>query len=200
MVYGLFGLSPGEAGRSPTWTYHRTASFRPENARHRRVRSAPRPTSDSRPVCTSHPKSFVKLNMVMRTWAGRRAALATGWRAAKSVLTRRHMETLGQALIGRLRLAIKQAGVPLWLNTAMESLITDDDDCGGGCGGRAQRPHCQNPELPKAYCSPAAVSNRATRCVGNISRKTPAPTTASVQSTTLETASARDNKSVPQLT
>ena len=48
-------------------------------------------------------KEFVKLNMVMRTWAGRRAALATGWRAAKSVLTRRHMETLGQALIGRLR-------------------------------------------------------------------------------------------------
>src|SRR3546814_2726102 len=39
------------------------------------------------------------------------------------------METLGQALVGRLRLAIKQAGVPLWLNTAMESLITDDDDC-----------------------------------------------------------------------
>ncbi|MBX9150960.1 FAD-dependent oxidoreductase [Rhodococcus qingshengii] len=74
-------------------------------------------------------KEFVKLNMVMRTWAGRRAALATGWRAAKSVLTRRHMETLGQALVGRLRLAIKQAGVPLWLNTAMESLITDDDDC-----------------------------------------------------------------------
>ncbi|MFF0816692.1 FAD-binding protein [Rhodococcus sp. NPDC003318] len=71
-------------------------------------------------------KEFVKLNMVMRTWAGRRAALATGWRAVKSVLLRRHMETLGQALIGRLRLAVKEAGVPLWLDSPMRELVTDD--------------------------------------------------------------------------
>lgn len=71
-------------------------------------------------------KEFAKLNMVMRTWAGRRAALGTGWRAVKSLILRRHMETLGQALIGRLRLAVKEAGVPLWLGTPMQSLVTDD--------------------------------------------------------------------------
>jgi 3-oxosteroid 1-dehydrogenase len=64
--------------------------------------------------------------MVTRTWAGRRAAVATAWRAVKSVVLRRHMETLGQALIGRLRLALKDAGVPLWLSTPMQSLVTDD--------------------------------------------------------------------------
>lgn len=70
-------------------------------------------------------KEFVKLNMVMRTWAGRRAALATGWRAMTSILLRRHMETLGQALIGRLRLAVKEAGIPLWLGSPMRELVTD---------------------------------------------------------------------------
>jgi 3-oxosteroid 1-dehydrogenase len=70
-------------------------------------------------------KEFVKLNMVMRTWAGRRAALATGLRAAKAILLRQHMETLGQALVGRLRLALKEAGVPLWLSSPMQEIITD---------------------------------------------------------------------------
>ena len=36
------------------------------------------------------------------------------------------MDTLGRALIGRLRLAAKEAGIPLWLNTPLHSLITDD--------------------------------------------------------------------------
>lgn len=82
-------------------------------------------------------KEFVRLNMVMRTWAGRRAALGTGWRAIKSLVMRKHMDTLGQALIGRLRLAVKDANVPLWLNTPLQSLITDDS--GAVTGVLAQR-------------------------------------------------------------
>ena len=71
-------------------------------------------------------KEFARLNMVMRTWSGRRAAMRTVGRAVKSLLLRRHMDTLGRALIGRLRLAVKEAGIPLWLNTPLRSLITDD--------------------------------------------------------------------------
>jgi 3-oxosteroid 1-dehydrogenase len=71
-------------------------------------------------------KEFARLNMVMRTWSGRRAAMGTVGRAVKSVLLRRHMDTLGRALIGRLRLAAKLAGIPLWLDTPLQSLITDD--------------------------------------------------------------------------
>ncbi|MDJ0394869.1 FAD-binding protein [Rhodococcus sp. G-MC3] len=82
-------------------------------------------------------KEFAKLNMVMRTWAGRRAALGTGWRALGSLVMRKHMDTLGQALIGRLRLAVKDADVPLWLNTPLQSLITDDS--GAVTGVLAQR-------------------------------------------------------------
>jgi 3-oxosteroid 1-dehydrogenase len=68
---------------------------------------------------------FARLNMVMRTWAGRRAALRTVWRAVKGRVLRRRMETLGRALIGRLRLAVKDAGIPLWLNTPLQSLVID---------------------------------------------------------------------------
>jgi 3-oxosteroid 1-dehydrogenase len=82
-------------------------------------------------------KEFARLNMVMRTWSGRRAALRTLGRAVKSIVLRRHMDTLGRALIGRLRLAVKDAGIPLWLNTPLQSLITDES--GAGLGVCAQR-------------------------------------------------------------
>ncbi|MED5800624.1 FAD-dependent oxidoreductase [Gordonia sp. Z-3] len=71
-------------------------------------------------------KDFVALNMVMRTGKGRRTALMTGLRAIKALVLRRHMETLGRALIARLRLALNDARVPLLLETPMQSLITDD--------------------------------------------------------------------------
>jgi 3-oxosteroid 1-dehydrogenase len=82
-------------------------------------------------------KEFSRLNMVMRTWEGRRAAMHTVARAIKSILMRRHMDTLGRALIGRLRLAVKEAGIPLQLNTSLQCLITDD--AGTVLGVRAQR-------------------------------------------------------------
>jgi 3-oxosteroid 1-dehydrogenase len=71
-------------------------------------------------------KEFARLNMVMRTWSGRRAAIRTVARAVKGLLLRRHMDTLGRALTGRLRLAVKDANIPLWLNTPLQSLITDE--------------------------------------------------------------------------
>src|SRR6202012_4525192 len=82
-------------------------------------------------------KEIPPLNMVMRTWSGRRAALQTVGRAVKSIVLHRHMDTLGRALIGRLRLAAKEAGIPLWLNTPLQSLITNDT--GAVVGVQAQR-------------------------------------------------------------
>ncbi|MGW6118556.1 FAD-binding protein [Nocardia sp. NPDC055165] len=71
-------------------------------------------------------KDFVQLNMVTRTWKARWTALLTGLRAVKAIVLRRHMDTLGRALIARLRLAVRDAGVQLWLDTPLRSLITDD--------------------------------------------------------------------------
>jgi 3-oxosteroid 1-dehydrogenase len=85
-------------------------------------------------------KEFARLNMVMRTWSGRWAALQTVGRAVKSIVLHRHMDTLGRALIGRLRLAVKEAGIPMWLNTPLQSLITDQS--GAVVGVQVQRAGC----------------------------------------------------------
>jgi 3-oxosteroid 1-dehydrogenase len=82
-------------------------------------------------------KEFARLNMVMRTWSGRRAAMQTVGRAVKGLLLRRHMDTLGRALIGRLRLAAKDAGIPLWLDTPLQALIADKS--GAVVGAQVQR-------------------------------------------------------------
>ncbi|GAA4485220.1 FAD-binding protein [Rhodococcus olei] len=71
-------------------------------------------------------KDFVQLNMVTRTWKAKWTALLTGLRAIKAIALRRNMDTLGRALIARLRLALKDARVPLWLNTPLRSLVTDE--------------------------------------------------------------------------
>lgn len=71
-------------------------------------------------------KDYHDLAMVKRTWAGRRASLVAAWRVASNVIRRRHMSTGGRALVARMRMALKDAGVPLWLQTSMKDLIVDD--------------------------------------------------------------------------
>lgn len=72
-------------------------------------------------------KDYHDLAMAKRTWAGRRASLVAAWRVSSNMVRRRHMATGGRALAARLRMALKDAGVPLWLKTAMTELVTDED-------------------------------------------------------------------------
>ncbi|MEV5833209.1 3-oxosteroid 1-dehydrogenase [Nocardia sp. NPDC052112] len=70
---------------------------------------------------------FHDLNMIARTWKGKRTAMKV---AAKAVLNRirgRQPLSLGKALVARLWLALRDAGVPVWLNTPLIELITADD-------------------------------------------------------------------------
>ena len=63
-------------------------------------------------------------------WGGLRGAKALGRLARRVVAARvrgQRMMTSGAALITRLRLAVNQAGVPVWLNTPMKELISDAD-------------------------------------------------------------------------
>jgi 3-oxosteroid 1-dehydrogenase len=70
-------------------------------------------------------KDYHDLAMVKRTWRGRRASLVAAWRVSSNVVRRRHMATGGRALAARLRMALKDAGVPLWLRSPMTELVTD---------------------------------------------------------------------------
>ncbi|NKZ08123.1 FAD-binding protein [Actinomadura latina] len=72
-------------------------------------------------------KDYHDLAMAKRTWAGRRASLVAAWRVSSNMVRRRHMATGGRALAARLRMALKDAGVPLWLKTTMTELVTDED-------------------------------------------------------------------------
>lgn len=72
-------------------------------------------------------KDYHDLAMAKRTWTGRRASLVAAWRVSSNMIRRRHMATGGRALAARLRMALKDAGVPLWLRTTMTELVTDED-------------------------------------------------------------------------
>ncbi|WP_106402165.1 FAD-binding protein [Actinocorallia populi] len=72
-------------------------------------------------------KDYHDLAMVKRTWAGRRASLVAAWRVASNMVLRRHMSTGGRALAARLRMALKDANVPLWVRTSMTDIVTDEN-------------------------------------------------------------------------
>lgn len=66
------------------------------------------------------------LAMVKRTWRGRWKSVIAAWRVSSNVVRRRHMATGGRALVARMRMALKDAGIPLWLSTPMTTLIVED--------------------------------------------------------------------------
>ena len=69
---------------------------------------------------------FGRLNMVMRTWKGRQTSLVVGLRAVKALLTGQKLLSLGEALVARLRLALREAGGELWLSTPFQDLVVED--------------------------------------------------------------------------
>lgn len=74
---------------------------------------------------------FNRMNMAFRTWRGFGTAVKVTLRAIGSKITGKKMLSLGQALSGRLRLSMKEAGIPLWLNTPMKRLLMEDEKVTG---------------------------------------------------------------------
>ncbi|MFF2813762.1 FAD-dependent oxidoreductase [Streptomyces sp. NPDC058000] len=74
---------------------------------------------------TSH--DFRYLNMVARTWAGRRTSLKVGIRAAKALATGAKPLSLGEALIARMRHSLATLGGDLWLSTPLTGLVQEND-------------------------------------------------------------------------
>lgn len=72
-------------------------------------------------------KDYRDLAMVKRTWRGRWASVVAAWRVTSNLVRRRHMATGGRALVARMRMAVKDAGIPLWLRTPMTDLAVDAD-------------------------------------------------------------------------
>jgi 3-oxosteroid 1-dehydrogenase len=87
-------------------------------------------------------KDYHDLAMVKRTWRGRWASVVAAWRVSSNVVRRRHMATGGRALAARMRMALKDAGIPLWLQTPMTGLVEEGGRVSGievAREGRAER-------------------------------------------------------------
>lgn len=69
---------------------------------------------------------YNKLGMITSTWAGKWVALKVGVRTVFNMIAGVRYLTLGQALIARLRLSLKDENVPIWLNTPLKDLVLED--------------------------------------------------------------------------
>lgn len=61
-----------------------------------------------------------------RGWKGKAMFVRLLWRYLRAMVTRERIVTRGEALIGRLSLVMREAGVPIWLKSPMTSLIVED--------------------------------------------------------------------------
>ena len=71
------------------------------------------------------------LTQALTTWKGRRTAIKVGVRTWWTKMTRRHMTALGAAGVARFRLSLKDAGVPLWLESPLIELVAEDGSVRG---------------------------------------------------------------------
>lgn len=91
-----------------------------------------RPMSMKAPAGLAFTASeYNKLGMITSTWAGKGTALNVGVRTLFNVLTGVKYLALGQALIARLRLSLKDENVPIWLNTPLRELVMAEGACVG---------------------------------------------------------------------
>ena len=73
------------------------------------------------------PNELVDFYRLRQTWKGKRLFVKLVWRMLRARLTGERIVTIGQALMARLMLALRAQGVPLWLNSPMQRLLSDDE-------------------------------------------------------------------------
>ncbi|WP_149564477.1 FAD-dependent oxidoreductase [Streptomyces cacaoi] len=115
---------------------------------------------------------FRYLNMVTRTWAGRRTSVKVGLRAVRDRLAGRRPVALGEALIARLRYSLAKLQGDLWLNAPVTELLTGDD--GRVTGVRIR--HEGTPRTVRARLGVVLASGGFAKNAALRDRHLPAPT------------------------
>jgi 3-oxosteroid 1-dehydrogenase len=89
------------------------------------------------------PKDLRLFYQVRQNWRGKAVLLKLIWRMFRARVFGDRMAAIGQSLAARLRLAMKDNGIPLWLDSPMIELITDVDGAVVGAvverGGQQKR-------------------------------------------------------------
>lgn len=73
------------------------------------------------------PKDLRLFYQVRQNWRGKAVLVKLIWRMFRARVFGDRMAAIGQSLAARMRLALKQHDVPLWLDSPMSELITDVD-------------------------------------------------------------------------
>lgn len=71
------------------------------------------------------PKDLRTFYRIRQSWAGKAVLLKLIWRMFKARAFNERMAAIGQSLVARLRLAMRESGIPLWLDSPMTELLTD---------------------------------------------------------------------------
>jgi succinate dehydrogenase/fumarate reductase flavoprotein subunit len=89
------------------------------------------------------PKDLRLFYQVRQNWRGKAVLVKLIWRMFRARVFGDRMAAIGQSLAARLRLALQQQDIPLWLNSPATELITDVDGSVTGAvverDGRQQR-------------------------------------------------------------
>ncbi|MFD4459027.1 FAD-binding protein [Nocardia sp. NPDC058480] len=72
------------------------------------------------------PKDLRLFYQVRQNWRGKAILLKLIWRMVRAHVFGDRIVTIGQSLVARLRLALREHGVPLWLNAPITALHTED--------------------------------------------------------------------------
>ncbi|MDT5248425.1 MAG: 3-oxosteroid 1-dehydrogenase [Mycobacterium sp.] len=73
------------------------------------------------------PKDLRLFYQVRQNWRGKAVLVKLIWRIFRARAFGERMAAIGQSLMARMRLALKDHDVPLWLNAPMTELLTDVD-------------------------------------------------------------------------
>jgi succinate dehydrogenase/fumarate reductase flavoprotein subunit len=73
------------------------------------------------------PRDLRTFYRIRQSWAGKAVLLKLVWRMFKARAFNERMAAIGQSLAARLRLAMRDSGIPLWLDAPMIELLTDAD-------------------------------------------------------------------------
>jgi len=83
------------------------------------------------------PKELRSFYRIRQSWAGKGVLLKLIARMVRARVFGERMAAIGQSLVARLRLAMREHDIPLWLDTPMTELLTDAD--GSVIGARVEK-------------------------------------------------------------
>src|SRR6202048_3796141 len=95
-------------------------------------------------------QDYVRLNMLKRHPRGVLRSLRVGARTMWAKATGKNLVGMGRALIAPLRIGLRQAGVPVQLNTALTDLYVEDGVVRGAYVRDATAPETAEPQLIRA--------------------------------------------------